>query len=81
MKIQYIVHKSNNTISESWIKKFYTKMEIIVFISGLLSFVPDWNKVNEELASGTMDEYEYQAWLEDALRLLYVVIDDYMVII
>lgn len=55
-------------------------MEIIVFISGLLSFVPDWNKVNEELASGTMDEYEYQAWLEDALRLFNVVIDDYMVI-
>ena len=46
-------------------------MEIIVFISGLLSFVPDWNKVNEELASGAIGADEYQAWLEQFSQSFY----------
>lgn len=44
----------------------------------LTTFIPDWNKVNEELASGLMDEDEYQVWLEDTLKLFNVPIDDYI---
>ena len=44
----------------------------------LATFIPDWNKVNEELATGMIDEDEYQAWLEDTLRLFNVAIDDYV---
>ena len=43
-----------------------------------LIFIPDWNEVNKELASGMMDEDEYQMWLEDTLRLFNVQIDDYV---
>lgn len=44
----------------------------------IATFIPDWNKVNEELASGLMDEDEYQVWLEDTLKLFNVPIDDYV---
>jgi len=46
--------------------------------SQLATFIPDWNKFNEQLASGAMDEDEYQAWLEDTLKLFNVSIDDYV---
>lgn len=44
----------------------------------IATFIPDWNEVNKELASGMMDEDEYQMWLEDTLRLFNVQIDDYV---
>ena len=36
------------------------------------------NKVNKDLASGMMNEDEYQMWLEDTLRLFNMQIDDYV---
>jgi len=44
----------------------------------LATFIPDWNKVNEELASGLMAEDEYKMWLEDTLKLFNVPIDEYI---
>ena len=44
----------------------------------IATFIPDWNEVNKDLASGMMDEDEYQMWLEDTLRLFNVQIDDYV---
>lgn len=44
----------------------------------IATFIPDSNKVNVELAFGLMDEYEYQKWLEDTLKLFNVPIDDYI---
>ena len=43
----------------------------------LVTFIPDWNSVNEKLASGQMDEEEYQMWLENTLRIFNVKIDEY----
>jgi hypothetical protein len=42
----------------------------------IATFIPDWNKVNEELVSSLMDEDEYQAWSEDTLKLFNVPIDN-----
>ncbi len=44
----------------------------------IATFIPDWNKVNEKLASGLMDEDDYQMWLEDTLALFNVRIEDYL---
>lgn len=44
----------------------------------IATFIPDWNKVNQELASGLMDEDEYQMWLDDTLKLFNVPIDEYI---
>lgn len=44
----------------------------------LATFIPDWNSVNEKLASGLMDEQEYQMWLENTLKIFDVKIDEYL---
>ena len=44
----------------------------------IATFIPDWNKVNQELVSGAMDEEEYEMWLEDTLKLFNVPIEDYL---
>lgn len=44
----------------------------------LATFIPDWNKVNEKLVSGLMDNEEYQIWLKDTLSLFNVPIDEYL---
>ncbi len=44
----------------------------------IATFIPDWNKVNEQLASGLMDEDDYKMWLKDTLRLFNVRIEDYL---
>lgn len=44
----------------------------------LATFVPDWNKVNNDLSSGLMDEDEYASWLENTLRIFNVPINDYI---
>lgn len=44
----------------------------------IATFIPDWNKVNQELASGAMDEEEYKMWLEDTLKLFNVPIEEYI---
>ena len=44
----------------------------------IATFIPDWNKVNQALISGTMDKEEYDMWLEDTLKLFNVPIDEYI---
>ena len=44
----------------------------------IATFIPDWNKVNQDLAKGRMDEEEYQMWLNDTLRLFNVPISAYL---
>ncbi len=44
----------------------------------LATFIPDWNKINEEYRSGLMDDDEYKAWLKDTLSIFNVPIDDYI---
>lgn len=44
----------------------------------IATFIPDLNKVNQELASGLMDEDEYQMWLDDTLKIFNVPIDEYI---
>ena len=44
----------------------------------IATFIPDWNKVHEKLASGLMDEDDYKMWLDDTLRIFNVRIEDYL---
>ena len=44
----------------------------------LATFIPDWNNANKKLATGLMDELEYQNWLEDILRIFNVTIDEFI---
>ena len=44
----------------------------------IATFIPDWNKGNQQLASGAMDEEEYEMWLEDILKLFNVPIEEYI---
>ena len=44
----------------------------------IATFIPDWTKVHQELASGAMDEKEYNMWLEDTLKLFNVPIEEYI---
>lgn len=44
----------------------------------IATFIPDWNNINEKLASGAMDEDEYQIWLDDTLKIFNVPIEDYI---
>ena len=44
----------------------------------IATFIPDWNKVNDQLHSGLMDEEEYQTWLKNTLKLFNVPIDEFL---
>ena len=44
----------------------------------IATFIPDWNKANLKLASGTITKDEYDMWLEDTLKLFNVPIDEYL---
>lgn len=44
----------------------------------IATFIPDWNKVNQQLADGLIDEDEYKMWLEDTLKLFNVPIEDFV---
>ena len=44
----------------------------------LATFIPDWNRVNQELAEGKIDEDEYEHWLKSTLRIFNVGIEDYL---
>jgi len=55
-----------------------THLSLDIANAQFVTFVPDWNKVNKDLASGLIDEDDYANWLEDTLRLFNVSIDDYI---
>lgn len=44
----------------------------------LATFIPDWNKANNDLVSGKIDKEEYDMWLEDTLKFFNVPIDEYI---
>ncbi|MGN0316758.1 MAG: hypothetical protein ACI4E1_02370 [Lachnospira sp.] len=44
----------------------------------IATFIPDWNKMNQQLADGLIDEVEYKMWLEDTLKIFNVPIDDFI---
>ena len=44
----------------------------------IATFIPDWNKVNQQMKDGLMDDEEYEMWLEDTLKLFNVPIDEYL---
>ncbi len=44
----------------------------------LATFIPNWNKVYKNLASGLMNKDDYRIWLNDTLRIFNVAIDDYI---
>jgi transcriptional regulator with XRE-family HTH domain len=44
----------------------------------IATFIPDWNKTNQQLADGLIDEEEYKIWLDDTLKLFNVPIEDYI---
>lgn len=44
----------------------------------LATFIPDWNRVNQKLAEGKIDEDEYEHWLRSTLRTFNVGIEDYI---
>ena len=45
----------------------------------LASFIPNWNRYNEKLQKGEIDEEEYQMWLDDTLSLFNIPIDEYLI--
>jgi len=53
-------------------------LDLEIFNAQLATFIPDWNKTNEELASGLMDEDEYAEWLDDTLHFFNVPIEEYL---
>ena len=69
--------KGNTTYSQQD-NQLMAHLSLDIKNAQLATFIPDWNKVNEELATGAMDEDEYQAWLEDTRRLFNLAIDDYV---
>ena len=44
----------------------------------LATFIPDWNRVNQELDEGKIDAEEYEHWLKSTLRTFNVGIEDYL---
>ena len=44
----------------------------------IATFIPDWNKVNQELKDGKIDEEEYEIWLNDTLKMFNVHISEYV---
>lgn len=69
--------KGNTTYSQQD-NQLMAHLSLDIKNAQLATFIPDWNKVNEELASGLMDDDEYRVWLEDTLKLFNVPIDDYL---
>lgn len=69
--------KGNTTYSQQD-NQLMAHLSLDIKNAQIATFILDWNKVNEELASGAMDEDEYHVWLEDTLKLFNVPIDDYV---
>ena len=59
-------------------KQLIAHLSLEIKNAQIATFIPDWNKVNQDLAKGRMDEEEYQMWLNDTLRLFNVPISAYL---
>lgn len=69
--------KGNTTYSQQE-NQLMAHLSLDIKNAQLATFIPDWNSVNEKLASGQMDEEEYQMWLENTLKIFNVKIDEYV---
>ena len=69
--------KGNTTYSQQD-NQLTAHLSLDISNAQIATFIPDWNKVNQELASGAMDAEEYEMWLEDTLKLFNVPIEDYL---
>ena len=69
--------KGNTTYSQQE-NQLMAHLSLDIKNAQLATFIPDWNSVNIKLASGQMDEEEYQMWLENTLRIFNVDIDEYL---
>ena len=69
--------KGNTTYSQHE-NQLMAHLSLEIKNAQLATFIPDWNSVNEKLASGQMDEEEYQMWLENTLKIFDVKIDEYL---
>lgn len=69
--------KGNTTYSQQE-NQLMAHLSLDIKNAQLATFIPDWNSVNKKLASGQMEEEEYQMWLENTLRIFNVDIDEYL---
>ncbi len=69
--------KRNTTYSQQE-NQLMAHLSLDIKNAQLATFIPDWNSVNEKLASGQMDADEYQMWLENTLKIFNVKIDEYL---
>lgn len=69
--------KGNTTYSQEK-NQLMAHLSLDIPNAQIATFIPDWNKVNQQLADGLMDEYEYKMWLEDTLKLFNVPIEDFV---
>lgn len=44
----------------------------------LATFIPDWNKMNQQYKDGLIDDEEYKIWKDDILARFNVAIDEYL---
>ncbi len=58
--------------------KLMAHLQLDIPNAQIATFIPDWNKVNEDLANGLMDEDEYRMWLDNTLKIFNVPIDEYI---
>ena len=69
--------KGNTTYSQQE-NQLMAHLSLDIKNAQLATFIPDWNFANKKLASGQMDEEEYQMWLENTLKMFNVEIDEYI---
>lgn len=72
------LHIKGNTTYSQKDNQLMAHLALDIPNAQIATFIPDWNKVNQQLADGLMDKEEYEMWLEDTLRLFNVPIEDYI---
>ncbi len=72
------LHIKGNTTYSQQQNQLTAHLTLDIPNAQIATFIPDWNKINQNLASGKMDKEEYDMWLEDILRLFNVPIDEYI---
>lgn len=69
--------KGNTTYSQQE-NQLMAHLSLDIKNAQLATFIPDWNLMNEKLATGLIDELEYANWLENVLRIFNVTIDEFI---
>ena len=72
------LHIKGNTTYSQKDNQLMAHLALDIPNAQIATFIPDWNKVNQQLADGLLDKEEYEMWLEDTLRLFNVPIEDYI---